>query len=91
MKVTKKQLKEIIKEAVGDVSPGPNRWEMQLTLTWDVLPEDVTERHPGDADIDFAQRAVERIRPDLENMLGPDTPFAHYHISAWPKRVTEWG
>ena len=90
MKITKKQLAQIIHEAVGEASPGPNRWEMQLTLTWDVLPEDVTERYEGDAEVDFAKRAVERVRPDLENILGPDTPFAHYHITAWPKRVTEW-
>jgi len=90
MKISKKELRKVIREAIGDVSSGPDRWEMHLTLTWDVLPEDVTERYEGDAEVDFSRRALERIRPNLENILGSDTPFAHYHITGFPKRVTEF-
>jgi hypothetical protein len=90
VKITKKQLEQIIQEAVGDVSSGPNRWEMHLTLTWDVLPEDVAKVYEGDSEGDFAGRALARIRPDLEQVLAEDTPFAHYHISSMPKRVREF-
>jgi len=42
------------------------RWCMKLELTFDINPEDTKPRYFGDAEIDYSNRALERIRPNLE-------------------------
>jgi hypothetical protein len=64
------------------------RWRMVVELTWDIDPEDVKERHPCDAEADFARRGLERVRPDLDKML-EDGGFAHYHILKMPERCED--
>ena len=63
-------------------------WAMQIELTFPVNPEDIKERFPGDAEVDYSRRALRRIRPHLESLL-EDTKFAHYHITELPRRVLE--
>lgn len=71
-----------------------NRWRVVVELTWDILPEDIEERYPGDAEVDFAARAFERVRPELVTILSdgnsPDEgKFAHFHILERPHRCVE--
>ena len=67
-----------------------NRWRTTVELTWDVLPEDVRVRHLGDAPVDFARRALDRVRRGLNKIVGKDQSFAHYHILKQPTRCTEF-
>jgi hypothetical protein len=66
-----------------------NRWRMVVELTWDVLPEDITEQYEGDAEVDFANRAFYRIRNVLNSIVGKGNPFAHFHILKRAHRCTE--
>lgn len=66
-----------------------NRWRIVVELTWDVLPEDVRARFQGDAPVDFARRALDRVRPGLNEVVGKDQAFAHYHILQQPTRCSE--
>jgi len=66
-----------------------NRWRMVVELTWDVLPEDIQVRYEGDADVDFANRAMSRIRGALNSLAGKGKTFAHYHILKTAHRCTE--
>jgi len=61
------------------------RWQLILELTYDIDPEDTKERYPGDAEVDYARRSLERVRPALEKIVGGN-PFAHYHIEQMPRR-----
>jgi hypothetical protein len=49
--------------------PGLRQWAMNLELTFPILDEDITHRYEGDAEVDYAERAVERIRPVLERLI----------------------
>jgi hypothetical protein len=84
---------------VKSVRRDGNRWRVVVELTWDVLPDDVTEKYEGDAEVDFASRGFARVRGALETLIGyanrggprDDTAaFQHYHILELPKRVTEF-
>ena len=59
---------------------GGNRWKIEVELTFDVLPEDCEEKFEGDELVDFQRRAFERVRPSLNELVGEDKPFAHFHI-----------
>ena len=73
------------------IAQGGNRWRIVVELTWDVLPEDVQERFEGDAPVDFAARALERVRPAMDELLrSEDSDFAHYHILEQPTRCTDF-
>lgn len=65
-----------------------NRWQLVVELTYDVTEEDIKEKYPGDTEVDFSRRSLERIRAGLEKIL-QDSPFAHYHIMEMPKRCSE--
>lgn len=65
-----------------------NRWRIVVELTWDIKPEDVEEKHPGDAEVDFGRRALARVRPDMNKLL-ETSEFAHYHIIEMPKRCVD--
>jgi hypothetical protein len=52
---------------------------MYLELEFPVLEDDITEKHIGDAEVDFANRAVERVRKHLDKLL-ENTEFVHYYI-----------
>jgi len=56
-----------------DISPDVlalcKKWEVQVTLTFAVVPEDIEYRYQGDAEVDFARRAVERLQPALNRLL----------------------
>lgn len=54
-------------------------WKMYLELEFPVLEDDITEKYIGDAEVDFARRAVERVRTHLDKLL-EDTEFVHYYI-----------
>ena len=56
------------------------RWCMKVELTFPVAEEDVRIRYEGDAEVDFAFRALQRIRPELEALLERIGPDAHYTI-----------
>jgi hypothetical protein len=65
------------------------RWKIEVELTWDIDPEDVEEKHPGDAEVDFGRRGLARVRPALDKML-KESGFAHYHITKLPERCEDW-
>lgn len=66
------------------------RWELVLELTFEVKPEDIEKRFEGDTEKDFSSRALERIRPDLNDFIYlNEGQFAHYHIISMPKRVED--
>jgi len=66
-----------------------NRWRLVVELTWDVIPDDIAKKWEGDAEVDFANRATSRIRADLDAIVGPNKPFAHYHIIERTRRCRE--
>jgi len=66
-----------------------NRWRMVVELTWDVLPDDTRVKFVGDAPVDFANRALARVRPALSEITGVHKTFAHHHILERPTRCTE--
>ena len=66
-----------------------NRWRMVVELTWDVTPEDITPKWEGDAPVDFANRAMARVRGVLDSLIGEGRPFAHYHVMKWAHRCFE--
>ena len=49
--------------------PGTRQWAMNVELTFPILDEDITHRYEGDAEVDYATRAVARIRPALERLI----------------------
>jgi len=49
--------------------PGMRRWVTNVELTFSILDEDITHRYEGDAEVDYASRAVERIRSALERLI----------------------
>jgi len=61
-------------------------WAMKVELTFPVEKGDIAERFEGDAEADFSFRALERVKSHLENLLR-DSPFEHYHICQFPRRV----
>jgi len=66
-----------------------NRWRMDVELTFDMLPEDIEDKYPGDTAKDFADRAYARIRPAL-NALIQNSEFKHYHIKVTPNPCIEF-
>jgi hypothetical protein len=85
--------------AIEKIRRDGNRWRVVVELTWDVLPDDVTEKYEGDAEVDFASRGFARVRGALETLIGyasrggsrdDGAAFRHYHILELPKRVTEF-
>jgi hypothetical protein len=67
-----------------------NRWRVVVELTWDVIPDDVRVKYQGDAPVDFASRALDRVRPALNSIVGKEEAFAHFHILEMPTRCTEF-
>lgn len=65
------------------------RWRAVVELTWDQEPEDIEVKHPGDAPVDFARRAFERVRPALGHIIGEGGAFAHYHVLQRPHVTVE--
>jgi len=49
--------------------PGLRQWAMNIELSFPILDEDITHRYEGDAEVDYATRAVQRIRPALERLI----------------------
>ena len=60
-------------------------WTMRIELEFPVQSDDVQVRYVGDAEVAFAARALERIRPALERLRAEIGPEAHYHLQL-PKR-----
>lgn len=56
-----------------------------VELTFDIEPEDELIQYPGDAEVDFARRGLDRVRGALNDLI-KDGPFAHYHILEMPER-----
>ncbi len=54
-------------------------WIMVVELEFPVEDEDTKEKHVGDAEVDFANRAVGRFRPALDELV-KNSKLAHYHI-----------
>lgn len=61
-----------------------HEWALKVEFTFPITEEDVRLRYHGDAEIDFARRAVERIRPALDRLL-QHSDFAHYFLSPTPQ------
>ena len=49
-----------------------------------------TVRFQGDAPVDFARRALDRVRPGLNKVVDKDQAFAHYQILEQPTRCNEF-
>jgi hypothetical protein len=64
-----------------------NLWELNLTITFPVDPEDVKLRYSGDAEIDFANRAFDRVRSSLINCLKLSDKGFNYYNAKMPNRV----
>ena len=70
---------------------GCNRWELSLTLTFDIEPGDMEVRHAGDTSVDFANRALARVRPSLNKIVtSPGKPFKHFQLKGLPTPVVEY-
>ena len=74
----------------AEQAAGGNRWRVVVELTWDVEPEDCNPRYEGDTVQDFADRALQRVRPALDGVVGQGKPFAHYQILERPKGCVEF-
>lgn len=66
----------------------PERWELLVSLTFDIKPEDIQVRHRGDAPVDFSHRAFDRVRPRL-NALVDKEPFVHFQVEKMPCRCID--
>lgn len=67
-----------------------NLWRLHLELTFPATDEDSLVRYEGDAEVDFASRAVERIRPHLEALteeIGGNYFILHSEEGGLAKRV----
>ena len=60
-------------------------WTLTVELEFPDEPEDTIERHVGDKEIDFSNRALKRVRKDLETLL-TNSQFEHYHVLRFPVR-----
>ena len=69
--------------------PMNKRWEVVVSLTFDRLEEDEQVKHEGDAPVDFSDRALERVRPALNQLL-QSSEFRHYHIETRPRPCFEF-
>ena len=56
------------------------KWELDLSITFPILVGDVEQRLPDDNEIDFRSRALQRVRPRLEELLEKLGPDSHYHL-----------
>jgi len=70
---TKAKVVELPRVPAGQV------WEVCVHITFPVLPADITERYEGDAEVDFASRAFERLQPHLQKLA--DEAGAGYHAA----------
>jgi hypothetical protein len=71
----------VIENGTGEVMRnGLTAWEVRIALTFPVDPEDVKHRFAGDEEVDYAARAVARIRPHLEALLRTIGPGSGYFI-----------
>ena len=71
LRLPKAQLEDLYHmaaRAAASVVPKGQVWELKVTLTFPVLPEDVTKKHEGDAEVDFERRAYDRFRPHLQKL-----------------------
>ena len=48
---------------------GPTHWEMTVVIDFKMVAYDICERCPGDAEIDFANRGVQRVRAALQKFV----------------------
>lgn len=63
----------------ADVLALCKNWQVHVALTFLVLPEDIEHRYEGDAEVDFARRAVERLQPALNRLL-ESSDFSGYYV-----------
>jgi len=64
----------------------PIRWRIAVELTFDIDEEKDVKQYDDDVDEDVARRALRRVRPALNDLVGEGKAFAHYHIIDGPKR-----
>ena len=65
------------------------RWEVVVSLTFPRLDGDEQVKHEGDAPVDFSDRALEQVRPALNEPLKA-SEFRHYHIEKPPRPCFEF-
>lgn len=63
--------------------------EVDCELTFDIDPEDVKDKYPGDTAKDFSMRALYRAKEDLNELL-KNSKFKHYHIKVLPNPCIEF-
>jgi hypothetical protein len=69
---------------------GCNRWRMVVELTFDIKDGELEEKYPGDVLKDFGDRAMARMRPELNRIHKPHGgKFEHYHILETPTPCVE--
>jgi hypothetical protein len=70
-----------------------SRWAVKVEFTFPIFDADVTYRYEGDAEVDFALRAVSRLRPHLESVLDAMTSVLHHraHFSILPAPEGSFG
>lgn len=61
-------------------------WIVKIEIEFPVHPTDTTILYDGDADADFAGRALDRLHLALEAMRTQLDPEAHYYILQQPRR-----
>jgi hypothetical protein len=60
------------------------KWCLHVEFTFDVKPGEVEHRHIGDAEVDFAARAFDRVRPLLNEVVqGLDAQTPGGSPSGW--------
>lgn len=65
------------------------RWRIVVELTFDVDPEKDVKQYEDDTDEDLGVRALARVRPAMNELVGEGKAFAHYHILKQPKIVAD--
>ena len=63
------------------VRPELGHWELKISFTFPVILDEITPKWEGDCETDFARRGLERVRPYLDSITGPEgQPFTGYYI-----------
>lgn len=60
-------------------------WSLHIEFTFPVGPDEVTPKFEGDTESDFGERALDRLGPQLDALVGEGGPFVGYYVL--PQRV----
>ena len=61
-------------------------WRVMIEFEFQEDPEDTRVRYVGDGEGDFAERAFERVRAEIESIVGPGRAFFSWYRVRPPRR-----